>query len=288
LDLPVSAPSTLAQTSPAPPNVPMAPKAPPAAAPQVEFDSRYVVRRGDTLSRIAGRVGMTEDQLMQLNQIKNRNAIYEGQVLALDAQEAATTPTAPAITAPPEAIAQVAAVKPSTEEAEPTSRTEAEELGPTLVPGAQTADSADPADYTVRDDSTVRVEATETLGHYAEWLDVTPSRLRELNRMSRNTPLVLGRRVKLDFTRVASQDFEVRRVAYHQQMQEEFFARYRIAGSETHKVRSGDSVWILSQKRYNVPVWLLRQYNPDTDFEALQLGDTLVIPKVQAVGAAPP
>jgi len=128
-------------------------------------------------------------------------------------------------------------VSTTTESAEPVSRNEAEALGPTLVPGAQTAESADPSDYTVHADGTIRVEATETLGHYAEWLSITPTRLREINKMSRNTPLVLGHRVHLDFARVERPDFEVKRIAYHQQLQDTFFTQFRIAGSEVHKVR---------------------------------------------------
>lgn len=260
---------------------------PTAAAPVKEFESRYVVRRGDTISRIASRFGMTEAELMRLNRIKDPHYIYEGQVLAMDVQEAATAPAAPDVTPPAATVAEVASPKPSTEAAEPVSRVEAEELGPTLVPGAQTADSADPSDYTVRDDGTIVVEATETLGHYAEWLGVPAMRLRELNRMSRRTPLVLGRRVKLDFANVPREEFEAKRVAYHQELQEAFFAQFRIAGSEVHKVRSGDSIWILSQKRYNVPIWLLRQYNPDVDLQALKPGVTIVIPKVEAAPVGP-
>ena len=62
------------------------------------------------------------------------------------------------------------------------SEREAEEIGPALVPGTQAADSADPADYSVTDDDVVLVQAAETLGHYAEWLDVRASQLRQLNR----------------------------------------------------------------------------------------------------------
>lgn len=285
LDLPSSG-VAIASTPTVPVAVPSAAK--PADAPSKEFDSRYVVRRGDTLTKIAKRFDMTEDELMRLNNIKQRNNIYEGQVLAMDAQEASSAPAAPPITPPAETVAEVAAPKPVTEAAEPVSRNEAEDLGPTLVPGAQTADSADPSDYTVREDGSVRVEATETLGHYAEWLGITPTRLRDINKMSRSTPLVLGRRIKLDFSRVAQGDFEAKRIAYHQELQESFFAQFRIAGSEPHKVRSGDSIWILSQKRYNVPIWLLRQYNPDVDLEALRPGTTIVIPKVEAASVSSP
>jgi len=286
LDLPIASTATAVASVAAPTPAKPAPAVAATPAPKAEFDSRYVVRRGDTLSRIATRHGLSEDELMRLNRIKQRNNIYEGQVLALNEQEAATTPAEPAIV-PQATVAEVAEPAPSTEAAEPVSRSEAEDLGPTLVPGAQTAESADPSDYSVRDNNTVRVEATETLGHYAEWLEITPTRLRELNKMSRNTPLVLGRNVRLDFSRVARTVFEAKRVAYHRQLQDDFFARFRIEGSEPHKVRSGDSIWILSQKRYNVPIWLLRQYNPDVDLEALQPGTVIVIPKVSAVPGAP-
>ena len=70
------------------------------------------------------------------------------------------------------------------------SEREAEEIGPALVPGTQAATSADPGDYTVHDDDTIVVQAAETLGHYAEWLDVRASQLRQLNRMSFATPVV--------------------------------------------------------------------------------------------------
>jgi membrane-bound lytic murein transglycosylase D len=303
LDLPVSATATVAATSAPPPlTPPLTPHVTPHVTPPVtspvtstgaskpasapatpvkEFESRYVVRRGDTLSRIASRFGLTEAELMRLNRIKDPHYIYEGQVLAMDVQEAATAPVEPDVTPPAATVAEVAVPKASTESAEPVSRIEAEELGPTLVPGAQTADTADPSDYTVRDDGTIVVEATETLGHYAEWLNIPAQRLRDVNRMARGTPLVLGKRIKLDFGRVPRDEFEAKRVAYHQELQEAFFAQHRIAGSEEHKVRSGDSIWILSQKRYNVPIWLLRQYNPDVDLQALKPGVTIVIPKVE-------
>lgn len=284
LDLPSAGSAAAVASAP----TPAAPPIPSTIADKKsENDSQYIVRRGDTLSKIARRHKLNEEQLMTLNNIQQRNAIYEGQVLALTPSEAATVPAAAPITPSAATVAEVTKPEVVTEAAEPTSRSEAEALGPTLVPGAQTADSADPSDYTVAKDGTIRVEATETLGHYAEWLNVTPTRLRELNRMSRNRPLVLGRRLKLEFKQVPQEEFEAKRTAYHKQLQDLFFAQFRIAGSEVHKVKAGDSVWILSQKRYNVPIWLLRQYNPDVDLEALQPGTTIVIPQVEAVAVNP-
>ena len=43
----------------------------------------------------------------------------------------------------------------------------------------------------------------------------------------------------------------------------------------------GDSLWVLSTRRYDVPIWLLRQYNPDIDLDALSAGMKLTVPKLR-------
>jgi len=277
---PGQAPAVVAAAAPA--------KAPPAqtvakvATPPtgvVGTENRYVVRRGDTLSRIASKHGMTEEALMELNSIKNRNFVYEGQVLALAATARAAPPAEAQV--PVENIVPVPSEPVAVAEAsEPVSENEAEELGPTLVPGIQAAASADPSDYSVHND-TVLVQAAETLGHYAEWLEVRASQLRKLNRMSMATPVVIGRKVKLDFSKVSPDQFEARRLEYHKQLQETFFTQFRIKGDEKHVIKRGESVWVLAQQRYNIPIWLLRQYNPDLDLGSLKPGTTLVIPIVE-------
>lgn len=259
------------------------------ATPQVNAE-RYVVRRGDTLSKIASRHGLTETRLMELNGIRERNFIYEGQVLSIT--QAARAAAAPASAAVVQAAVEVASAPhgptAATEAAEPTSEGEADAFGPTLVPGVQAAVSADPGDYTVAADRSIRVEAAETIGHYADWLDVRASDLRSLNRMKPAAPLVIGRRMKLDFAKVTAREFEEKRVNYHKQLQETFFAQFRIVGSETHVVRPGESLWALAQGRFNVPIWLLRQYNPDVDLGDIRPGTKLVIPHLDTVqgGAA--
>ena len=65
-------------------------------------------------------------------------------------------------------------------------------------------------------------------------------------------------------------------------MQGELFERYAIAGTQTHRVRRGDSIWELAEHTYDVPRWLLRQYNPDIDFGELHPGVRLTIPKLRA------
>ena len=250
-------------------------------------ENRYVVKRGDTLEKIAAKHGLTQDSLMELNNIRNRNFLYEGQVLALAKSARAAPPVEAEV--PVEVVASAPVPEPAedTEAAEPTSEREAEEIGPALVAGTQAADSADPADYSVGADETVLVQAAETLGHYAEWLDVRASDLRRLNKMSFATPVIVGRKVKLSFAKVTQDQFEARRMEYHRQLQEIFFTQFRIKDTTTHVVRSGESIWVIAQQRYNIPIWLLRQYNPDLDLGDIRPGTKLVIPLVEATAPEP-
>jgi membrane-bound lytic murein transglycosylase D len=154
---------------------------------------------------------------------------------------------------------------------------------PSEPPPAAPSDGSsqpDPSDYAVHGNR-ITVQAAETLGHYAEWLEVRASQLRKLNRMRFEKPVVIGQRLKLDFARIPPVEFEQRRLEYHQSLQNEFFDAFTVTGTEQHVLEAGESLWYLAQRKYRVPVWLLRQYNPDLDFAALPAGSALVVPVVE-------
>jgi membrane-bound lytic murein transglycosylase D len=184
------------------------------------------------------------------------------------------------------AAAEAASAKPHTASApQPVSAAQAEALGPALGPAADAEQSADPFDYGVAQDGTIRVAAEETLGHYADWLGVTSARLREINHMKFRTPVLIGQRIRLDFSRVTPEVFETLRHEYHRELQAAYFAAHRIVGTEIRIARPGDSVWTLSQRRAQLPLWLLQQYNPDLDLTALRTGTQIVMPRVEEVGS---
>jgi len=168
---------------------------------------------------------------------------------------------------------------------QPLSAAQAEALGPALGPAADAEQSADPFDYRVAQDDTIQVAAEETLGHYADWLGVSSARLRELNHLKVRSPVLIGRRIKLDFSRVTREVFETLRHEYHRELQAAYFAGHRIVGTEIRIARSGDSVWTLSQHRPQLPLWLLQQYNPDLDLTALRAGTQIVMPRVEEVAS---
>ena len=144
--------------------------------------------------------------------------------------------------------------------------------------------SADPSDYSVAvSDSSIEIQASETLGHYADWLGIRAWDIRRLNNMAYRDPVIIGERISIEFSQVNISEFELKRKDYHATLQREFFANYRIQGAETYKVRSGDNIGGIAQNRYSTPVWLLRQYNPELDFNRIQIDQEIVFPVLERV-----
>ncbi len=248
----------------------------------------YRVRRGDSLWVIARRFGVSEAQLARENGLRNRNVLQVGQTLRLPGTASAAPEPEPepavVIAAEPEPAA------PELPEAKPepavvaasagvaTDAAPARESAPGVAPASEPETA--PSNYAVRDGRIV-VQAEETLGHYADWLEVSASDLRRRNGRRYGTPVVIGERLRLDLRKVTPETFLERRLAYHQAIQEEFFASYIVTGTRRHALRRGDTLWELANREFRVPVWLLRQYNPDLDFGSLPVGAQMVVPEVE-------
>ncbi len=265
----------------------------------------YVVRRGDSIERIAGRLGVDPQALIAANGIRNRNLIQVGQQLIIPTTPGAVVAVAavaaqpqqgeaplasaeelpvPVAAAPASAAEVTAALAPAVlENGEPAPAAEEEVGDVNALAAEQDVLAADPSDYSVSAANEITVQALETLGHYADWLEIPTQRLRDLNSLSFREAVVLGQSLELDFSRVDASTFEQRRRAYHQQIQSDFFAAHRIEDIESHVVKAGESLWILAARRYNVPVWLLRQYNPDLDFDRIQPGTVVKFPRLKAI-----
>jgi membrane-bound lytic murein transglycosylase D len=282
-------------------------------------DGMYTVRRGDNLSKIGRRFGLSPNEIARLNGLRNRNQISVGQRLAVSpatapaliaqAEVPAVRETAPATPPTPAKVVAMAdttplpeagtaasvAPTPTVVAAQPVATPDApievatSNAGPAA--GIDEIDSdrpaqllADPSNYSVDADDTIEVQATETLGHYADWLDLRASRLRSINGLRYGTPIGMGRRLQLDFSRIPRSSFERRRMEYHADLQLTFFEQYEIAGTHAYVTRAGDSLWNLAQREFAIPVWLLRQYNPDVDFGMLHRGTKVTVPIVKPHG----
>jgi membrane-bound lytic murein transglycosylase D len=300
----------------------------------------YTVRRGDTVSLIAARYGVTEQSLLNINGIQDPHRIYPGQRITLpgyernDRQLAAinsqSVPTPPTVvqfadtdepeppaqpleaqttasTLPPESPVDAApaaeqlalnletlppaAVLPDNQQLD-TPVTEADEEAVALDPeldvtasNVQLSESlsADPSDYSVASNNTIEIQASETLGHYADWLSIRAWDLRRLNNMAFSDPVIIGDRLRLDFSRVNIAEFELKRREFHANLQQEFFSNFRIQDVQEYEVARNDNIGIIARNRYSTPIWLLRQYNPDLDFNRIQIGQRIVFPLLEKV-----
>jgi membrane-bound lytic murein transglycosylase D len=290
------APATrnVAYKKPNPPSAPSPARPRTTAPPESGY---YKVRRGDNLTRIADRFGLSVAELVSMNSLKSRNRISVGQRLRVDS--AVQVASKSAKTAHPDAVASLSPARAADPSSSDLATANGPKAAPELAPAKNVEDSdsiemtdesaiepspgllADPSDYTVSSNGTIRVQTDETLGHYAEWLGLRTSRLRTINGLRYGEPVVVQQRLRLDFSNSRPEDFERVRIEYHRSLQEEFFAEWEIEGTLIHRVGPGDSLWLLSTRRFDVPIWLLRQYNPDVDLNALSTGTPLTIPTLR-------
>jgi membrane-bound lytic murein transglycosylase D len=127
----------------------------------------------------------------------------------------------------------------------------------------------------------IRVEVGETLGHYAEWLGVPAKELRQLNGFRYGRALKLNQQIKIPLHRVTIEEFEEKRLEYHQELAEDFFASYRVEKLRTYSIKRGDTIWSLSRQEFEVPLWLIKRYNTDVDFNTLMPSQKLLIPVIE-------
>jgi membrane-bound lytic murein transglycosylase D len=247
------------------------------------------VGRGDTLSQIAETYKTRVSSLVALNGLSSSHRIRVGQKIRLPAAGPAPVVAAivPAedtvVAAVADTIAAPAGESVEAElEEEPTAFVLAGDLAATLRGTLQTALLSDPSDYTVAADSSIEIHPLETLGHYGDWLEIKTQRLRDINGLAFKAAVEVGDRIRLDFGTVDIETFEARRIDYHRRQQDAFFREHIITGVTDHEVKSGESIWILSLRQYQVPLWLFRQYNPGFELDKIRPGEHVQFPLLTA------
>jgi membrane-bound lytic murein transglycosylase D len=127
----------------------------------------------------------------------------------------------------------------------------------------------------------IQVEMEETLGHFAEWLEIPTKIIRRLNRFPYSKTLQLHMKVKIPLDKISKEQFEETRFEYHKKIQEDFFSFYEIETVQLYQVQKGDNVWTLCNDIFEMPVWLLKKYNPKVDFSYLRWPQKIVIPVIK-------
>jgi membrane-bound lytic murein transglycosylase D len=259
----------------------------------------YEVLHGDTVSIIAERYRVPLATVVALNNLDSRGTIYPGQLLRLKAVESVAVANTSTITEPE--VALDVRVEDETEAHESSAINAGEQtiednnamLVDTVATALEADDvddaqqlladlQSDPSDYTVASDSSIEIQAAETLGHYAEWLGIRAWDIRRQNNMVYKQPVLIGERLKLDFSKVNVAEFELKRRQFHRSLQSDYFKNWRIKQTEQHSIRRGDFLVNLARKR-SVPMWLFRQYNPEVEAARIQIGQVVVFPVVERV-----
>jgi len=271
-------------------------------------DGSHRVRRGETLAGVAAAGGVSVARLMATNGWSGTHEIDRGDLLRIpmpaSRADLSGSAAAPATAAVPSSATSPNAASPPAAPEEPQMPPAADAAGvgrtglgeklpvppkepvsarqtdtAALLPAGAPNGNSDATDYGVAEDDTVIVQAAETLGHLADWSGIDAQVLRKLNRLHKNAMVSLGRKLKLDLSRVTAAQFVAARRDYHRHLQETFFAAHRIAGTENYSVKRGESLWTIAQ-RSDLPIWLVAQYNPDVDFNDMRPGIAVTLPVV--------
>lgn len=128
----------------------------------------------------------------------------------------------------------------------------------------------------------IRVAPEETLGHYADWLQIPTQKIRTLNRFPYGRTISIDQKIKIPLAQKTKEGFEELRYEYHKEMEEDFFESFSIAEISIYEVKNGDTIWSLCLNELDIPVWLLKKYNPSMDFGKLQPREKINYPIVKS------
>ncbi|MDP7580553.1 MAG: LysM peptidoglycan-binding domain-containing protein [Nitrospinota bacterium] len=242
---------------------------------------KIVVRKNDTLDIISSKHDVSIKTILKENYIKNRNIIYPGQVLQIPEMAGKKDKIEMAKLENPKKDNSTRLEKSSVNKIEL-----AEAKTETVVDkGQETSNHLLPVSVRKDPDSNnltgvIFVEVDETLGHYAEWSRISAQLIRKTNGFRYGRFIRLNQKIKIPFSRVTPDVFFQKRSEYHKSVQEDFFENYKVKETIEYTVKSGITVWEICNEIYDIPLWLLRRYNPKTDLEFLKKGEKLTIPIV--------
>lgn len=269
----------------------------------------YRVKRGDTACGIAQKEGVSCRELIALNNLGRRALIRSGQIITIPGSPSKLVrkPSDVSVIIAEKKPEKIVVAKKQHEKAEISTsvavkQTEAVALSENPRkpdPVIKSIPNIPESIFGVGDDLLIQlsekngkirysivVEPDESLGLYANWLGLrSASSIRKLNKLKSSRNVRIGKIIYLPVKKQEQkEEFNQQRLDYHQELQDEFRTRFKIAGVETYKIERGDSAWSISIKQA-VPLWLLKRYNPKLFGTQSQPGDTIILPVIETVAS---
>jgi membrane-bound lytic murein transglycosylase D len=130
---------------------------------------------------------------------------------------------------------------------------------------------------------TIRVMVEETLGHYADWLEIPTQKIRKLNGFRYGRVLRINESVKIPLERKSKELFEEKRFEYHKEIVEDFFDVYKVENIQIYKIKNGDTMWKICNEIFEIPLWLIIKYNPGVNFSTLRPANQILVPVVEKI-----
>lgn len=129
----------------------------------------------------------------------------------------------------------------------------------------------------------ITIQPEESMELLADWLKISASSLGQLNRLPTSHRLQPDEKLHIPLINISAKKFEEKRFDFHLETEEDFFSAYKVVGVSSYIVKSGDTVWDICRRKFDLPLWLLKKYNTDLDFSHLHSSQQLTIPIVKDI-----
>ncbi|MCY4524923.1 MAG: LysM peptidoglycan-binding domain-containing protein, partial [Halobacteriovoraceae bacterium] len=263
-----------------------------AKKPKKNFTSTrlHVVSNGESLYDIARKYQASLADIIEYNRIRNPSKLYPGTKIKI-----------PGL-AQKERLAQKKTddkLKKSIALASATKTTKSVEKSPIKKPELKEEDSEDGKEKKERhprislekynlalnhkrgDIYQIQVETEETLGHYADWLSIRTQNIRNLNNLRNRSFISFGQKLLLEIPMEKLVVFKEKRNEFHVAIQEDFYSSFKLTGTKTYTVKSGDTLSHI-MKTIALPYWLIRKFQNNTD-RSLSVAQEMTIPLIEAI-----
>ena len=127
---------------------------------------------------------------------------------------------------------------------------------------------------------TASVRSGENLVLIADWAEVSVEDLLAVNEgLDPTEPLFPGQSLAIPLPEVEEHVFEANRQAFVDAKLERYMERRGgLVGVREHRVRTGDTAWGLASNEAEIPMWVLAEFNRDSDLERLSIGERISLP----------
>lgn len=238
-------------------------------------DARYQVKPGDTAGGIAARHGIKLSTLLTANSLDRDARIYIGQRLRIPspADDGSLSALLPYLIASDNK-------RFSASKNQGGKGTAKRQSQPVLSAGKKFPPSSTPVAQMGASRDVIIVHPEESLALYAHWLNIGEEKLRQTNNLSGLDSIYPGQEITILYSRVTAADFANLRAEFARETEEDFFSAYTITDQKTYIVQQGDTLWDICNRKFNIPLWLLKKYNNNLDYARIHASQRLTVPMV--------